>query len=306
MEDFIDRQVEQEIFAQLLELKDQACLLTIQDAPGMGKSHLLRQLEYNCLWGHPPKPASLVLLDEKDTVRDPFTLIQFIRNEFGRSLKMEFRKFDELDKARMLKNPKPFKAKPDVGIVDLTDAEVKGHARVAGKYVEVKRVDKYYEAPEEPPREAWANPAYEKIAREECIDAFFEDLKTVCEKHEQPLVILLDAWEQCDENLSKWILIDLLRDRCFDVENRPDKLVFVLAGDQIPNFESMLGRRYKTLVKSIKALSEWEEDHIKDFLKVHGYEGISDDDFQFICGKIRAGWSPASALKMARLCCEGT
>ena len=62
---FIDREFEQELFEELLQLKDNARILAIQDDKGgMGKSQLLEQFKYRCRTVKPRTPVSLIALDQ--------------------------------------------------------------------------------------------------------------------------------------------------------------------------------------------------------------------------------------------------
>jgi hypothetical protein len=62
---FIDREFEQELFAELLLLKDGARILAIRDRGGMGKSHLLEKFQHRCRTNRPDRiPISLVELDQ--------------------------------------------------------------------------------------------------------------------------------------------------------------------------------------------------------------------------------------------------
>ena len=45
---FINREVEREVFHQMLRFEDNARLLTFMDSGGRGKSFLLKQLQYEC------------------------------------------------------------------------------------------------------------------------------------------------------------------------------------------------------------------------------------------------------------------
>jgi hypothetical protein len=54
-------------------------------------------------------------------------------------------------------------------------------------------------------------------------------------------------------------------------------------------------------VKSIESLGEWEENHVIAFLRVHGYEDLSKEDFavSLICSRLKSGWS---LMKVLHLC----
>jgi hypothetical protein len=75
---FIDREFEQELFTDLLLLKDDACILAIGDKGGMGKSHLLKKFQYRCRTNRPERiPLSLVELDQLPD-NSPLALIKLI------------------------------------------------------------------------------------------------------------------------------------------------------------------------------------------------------------------------------------
>ncbi len=141
-------------------------------------------------------------------------------------------------------------------------------------------------------------PDREEDARNQCIASFFKDLKIICQ--EETVVILLDTWDGCkNDKLRIWVVNVLLRLYCFDLENRPHRLVLVLSGREegFPNFKSILKDRYPVLVRSIESLGEWNEKHVKEFLIVHGYDQVSDLEAQLICSKIKEGWPLERALR---------
>jgi hypothetical protein len=57
---FIDREFEQELFANLLTFQDAARILAICDNSGMGKSRLLQMFRYRCRTNRPRIPVSLI------------------------------------------------------------------------------------------------------------------------------------------------------------------------------------------------------------------------------------------------------
>jgi hypothetical protein len=147
------------------------------------------------------------------------------------------------------------------------------------------------------PNRDWSSADEQKLAQQACVDAFFLDLKIVCAG--RPVVLLMDAWERCNSELQKWIMRELLKPHCFDLDGRPERLVFVIAGREVPNFKAMLGAdRYEFLVRSLSSLGEWDERHVKEFLEVHGYKEIEDGDVKYVCEKLKSGWSLQKALKM--------
>ncbi|MCI0338276.1 MAG: hypothetical protein L0226_11905 [Acidobacteria bacterium] len=294
-EKLIDRDAEQEIFEKLLKHEDDARLLTICDAGGHGKSELLKRLQYNCIYRF-NTPVSLIELQNLDST-SPFELISKIRGALrGDFSNLKFDGYDEFNNARRDQDSSKFGAYSGsvVGSVPAQGATIGGSGNiVAGVLVQNPQ------GPVNLPPIVWG-PEKEESARQKCVDAFFEDLKQIC--REETVVILLDTWERCNTVLQKWVLDTLLRVHCFDLNRRPERLVLVLAGrtENFPDFQIRLDKRYQLLVRSIVSFGEWDENHVKDFLSLHGYERLAnnDEDVKYLCQKIRKGMSLQYALQV--------
>jgi hypothetical protein len=290
---FIDREVERETFHEILKFENDVRLLTIKDKGGRGKSSLLKRLQYEC---HFIKdiPNSLILLDE---IPSGFDLVKTIRVDLKKFENLKFTKFDILDNARMLKDPNPFSdsLRDGSGMVNAEKAEIKDQAIVAA------RIDTIIQNAEKvvlKQRDKWPSEDYEAFVREYCVAAFFEDLKIMCK--ERSIVILLDAWEKCEAKLQQWILRPMLHNNCFRIPERPFRLVFVLAGRQIPPLKERLESEYPNLVVSRDKLSEWSIEHMEEFLKAHGFTGLTREEIKTICERVNHEKSLDWALSVAR------
>lgn len=296
-EKLIDREGERELFNGMLHFKDDARLLTITDGGGHGKSALLKRMEYDCQWAgdDATRHVALVPLDE---LRDPteFGWVEFTRDKLGP--KARFDTFDALMRARAQRSDVVFTRGTSVGgamagTLDARAASLGGSQNVyTGINSPIEKADNVYITP----RTEWTSSDQETLARKECINAFLGDLKTICAN--EPVVLLMDVWERCNAALQRWITVEFLKSQCFDVNGRPEKLVLVIAGRQVPPFRDMLRDRYDRLVKSISSLGEWNERHVKEFLSVHGYTDVTDGDVNYVCEKLKSGWSLQKALKM--------
>jgi hypothetical protein len=299
--DHIDRHAEQELFRQLASFDSAARMLTICDRGGLGKSSLLKRLRYNCQREfRPPVPACLIELDK---LQDPshFAFVSGIVEELS---SVRFAKFNEFDNARVFKIAAAFE---DSGDYRSRGLDIRASARAgtvapgglsAGVAVQhAERVDLSGERPE-------FTEEQERRARLRCVEAFFDDLRTICAA--QPIVLLLDAWERCNIKLRDWILDELLGNHVLhpDSSLRPDKLGIVIAGrpyhpsstpeglrpDELrPFFDSQA--ELEACVLSIASLSEWDEEHISEFLALNGLDEPSQEDIFFIKFKLRKGWS---------------
>jgi hypothetical protein len=318
--DTIDRKAEQELFADLVSFATSARILVISDKIDRGKSTLLRRLEYNCKRViKPPLPACLVDLGKSDLL-SPFAFI----DEIVRDLKIDerFPKFIPLKNARGAKNFSPF----DTSDVDMLGqvavksqidtgggSNIRGNVSVAGDFVGRDKVvhgdvvegdkiggDKI--VVQQITRGEFTD-VQEEIARKKCIEAFFDDLRVLCAT--QPIVMLLDHWEKCNYDLREWIRNTFMGEHCFhpDKNLRPAKLAVVVAGNIFDEAKERFGIRDKEFIDLFKdeqehneavlsraSLSDWESDHIREFLKQNGYfKNVSDEDIDYLRSCLKRG-----------------
>ena len=83
----------------------------------------------------------------------------------------------------------------------------------------------------------------------------------------------------------------------FDIENRPEKLILVLAGREIPDFEyNWPPEDCETIVESVKKLGTWERKHVEKCLRVHGFI-FGDEDLEFFWAMIQRGLTPSLVIQ---------
>jgi hypothetical protein len=298
-EKLVDRGKELDEFLKMLSFGDDARLLTICDEQGTGKSSLLRKLEYSCKYQRRPAvPVSRVSLDEQG-ITSWFSLVKRIRE---RMRKYEFPNFDYLDRARVGHFWSPFRPQAPgggeriVGIVDVGGATVSG-GEFAGTKVQTAGPVHVHASPDVPHYEQWADSGQEEQAQGQCIRAFLQDLRALADT--QPVAILLDTFEAHDqvETLATDIVDELIVPLCVE-PSRPRQFLLVLAGQELPNFEALLAGEHARVVRSRDSLT-WEDEHVRDFLILHGHDQLSDADVELVCERVRNGFSIARALRLA-------
>jgi len=117
---FIDRDFEQELFEELLQRQDQARLLAIRDAGGMGKTQLLQQFQYRCRTVKPRTPVSLVALDQLPD-DSPLALIQQIERDLS-PFAIEFPTFSYYEQARKAHDFSTIRGSVDLRGADMRQA----------------------------------------------------------------------------------------------------------------------------------------------------------------------------------------
>ena len=260
---FIDREFEQELFEELLQLKDNARILAIQDNKGgMGKSQLLEQFRYRCRTVRPRTPVSLIALDQLpgDSPLDLINMVVQHLSNFG----VDFPEFNRYESARISKDFTPIRA--SIYLQGATFREAKD-VMIAGTATRVQQA-------------ATVNigtvvveftPEQERKAQEVCLRAFFDDLKKHCAREQ--IVLMLDAYEKCPKAIKDWIEDWLLEQFFFDFEHRPERLILVIAGREILNFEMRWSAEdCKETVRSVKALGQWTQRHVEECLRVYGFD----------------------------------
>lgn len=272
--DFINRNLEQDLFKSLMEFNENARLFVVQDKGGTGKTSLLGLLQYQCKFRF-FSPVGFVPL-EVETINNDFVFVETLRNSIG--LSEPFPRFDEKMAALAAKNPAAF---APVSIPINISGNVTAQSNINGGNQIGAQVNIAASG-------EW-NDALAAQARKQCIKAFFEDLKSFYD--EKPLVVLLDSYDRCSEGLKEWIIEEFVLPFSINTNKRPQRLLIVLAGRELPDFTSMLAEQYPALVRSSSPLSPWEKEHVKDLFRVHQYTKLSDSDLDFFWQKLGVGIS---------------
>ena len=285
-EKFIDREFETELFENLLQFNDQARILAIKDKRGMGKSHLLAKLQYRCRVIKPRIPVSFIPLDQLEDAR-PYGLVNRIAQDL-QNMALEFPDYALYNGALRLGDFKRF-----LTVMDLRSANFAGAqgARFSGTNLNFENVESVvYEDP------VPFSPQQQGFAEEGCITAFFNDLTKSAA--ETPVVLMFDAYEKCEEKLQAWIEEYLLDKYFFNLEQRPKKLLLVLAGREVPAFENRWGvEDSKTVVSFVKELRKWKREHIEALLRVHGFV-YSEEQLDLVAAMSENDTSPSMILEV--------
>jgi len=300
---FPDRQVEKEEFLKLIQFGEKARLLAIRDRAGTGKSHLLRWIKYHCEWTA-SIAASLIDLDPKETtasgfaIASTFELVARIRQDLELSQPgVTAPRFDTLYKALKMRNLTAFGTLPPTytGNLNMQGASSSG---TNNTFAALSVATQQFNI--NPSVGDWSV-EQEEFAKQECVTAFLNDLKTIADA--RPLVLLLDSLdERCDSKLADWVTKKLILPLSIE-ESRPPSLVLVVAGRQLGFIDSLKLRlgasTYEERVRSRESLGRWEEVHVKAFLHYNGYGDLAEDDVAFVWSKVKQDMPIRAALKIA-------
>lgn len=282
---FIDRDFERELFEDLLTCDDQARILAIEDAGGMGKSELLRHFQYRCRTVKPRTPVSLIALDQLPD-NSPLTLIQEIAKDLT-AFSLDFPTFEAADQARLAYDFTVISGTVDLSHADLSQVQGVDAAGVINKADTIQEVNIHGRAAFTPEQQA--------KAQETCVKAFLDDLKSCADQ--QTVVLMLDAYERCDPDLQTWLRENLLERHYFDLDQRPARLFLVLAGRTLPNFTLYWAiEDCKAIVQSIESLSKWTAQHVEECLCVHHFN-YTPDQLEAFIKMIEIGLPPSQIMQ---------
>lgn len=230
-EKFIGREYEQNIFQELLTFQNPIRVLLIQDSGGMGKSLLLQQFRHLCLSQQPMIAATLIPLDQLPD-QHPLALMATITQELGK-MDVAFPRFNQSERER---------TRDDMTAVSTSSAFQESEGKSTANRGDIRDTGEM-SVVETGQRQRDITP----------MEAFFADLNDL----EQPTVLLLDAYERCQEELRIWITETLLT-------SIPEsaRLLIVVAGRQIPQIDGPVQR--------IEELTRWERDHVVQYLEKNG------------------------------------
>ena len=283
-------------------------MLTICDRGGRGKSTLLRRLIYNCKDEFSP-PVAACMIELAHLNPSPFAFVLSVVEQLEAAkagTRAKFENFAKIDDARAMRDFTVFgsEARMHAGIAinpEVTADHVGGD--VIGLYMQSGSINV-------PARPDFTE-EQEQRAQKRCVDAFFEDLPSVCET--ETIVVALDAWERCNLSMRDWIYATFLRGCLLhpDPDMRPAKLAVVVAGQpHVPGstpfglrddeFARLFERQedYEKCVLSRRSLSDWEPKHVREFMELIGYSMPDDEAVDFIQSRLRKGWSLEKVLTM--------
>jgi hypothetical protein len=259
---YIDRERERALFGDTVKFENDTRVLTVSAREGMGKTSLLEMFEKACRRnrGNPLKIVSRVSLDDSTVITTENFIDQVVKDLEGHGLSLpNYKRCVSHWRDRKLRG-------------SLSSSPLSTSLRAPG--TSLGTVD---EADYEP-ETLW----------QRCVNVFLQELKSIGDK--QPVILLVDSWNASGKDLLKrWIENDFLELYALNAETRPAYLVVVLAGDRLPDFQSVVG---EDLVKPITPFDPWERDDVEAFLGAHGMlDVVEDDDIEYICRYIQSKWS---------------
>lgn len=284
---FIDRQFEQELFEELLKIDGDARVLAIRDKGGMGKTQLLEKFQYRCRTVQPRTPVCFVSLDQLPDP-SPLTLVKTMEQEL-RAFGLDFPEFKKYEIARVSGDFGPIQSSMYLQGADFRGAR---DVRVASGMTNVGYAERVTVTGTGADK---LTPEQQAIAHDVCVQSFLSDLGEHCSK--RTVALLIDAFEKCEDNLKEWIETYLLERYFFDVDHRPKRLVLVLAGREIPEFEYYWAVEVvDKVVKSVKRLGQWEKKHVEECLRAHGFS-YEAEHLELFWDMVKAGMPPSVVVE---------
>lgn len=284
---FFDREEQHREFARLVSLEETTRLLLVQAQKDQGKSELLRSFHYSCLHEREPSvPVSLVPLEQL-TDASPIALAALIADQLAEA-GIVLERFSALYAARVARDAIPFSGLAGIhGEMHAEGASVTG---AAGGVIVQGGVHYHGEAP------AWS-PALDHEALKRCLAAFFEDLRAVGAKG--PVVLLLDSWEECDENLRTWIAQRLTGGEGFGLLAPPSPVV-VIASRERAGLGWLEEPKYSGMIRT-SPIPPWEPEQVGQLLAVAGFPDVSEAEIEVAATWLARGTGLGQVLAALRM-----
>jgi hypothetical protein len=283
---FIDREFEQEIFEELILLKAQARILSIRDLGGMGKSQLLEKFQYRCRTIKPRIPVAFVHLGELPE-QTPLLLARALVTQLS-NFSIRFPAFHHMESARLSADFSSIRSSVYLQGANFTAAK---EVKISGTELNVERVSTINVG-----HAIQLTSEQELLARNASVQAFLDDLSAT--PLDRPVVLMLDAYEKCDPVLRAWIMQVLLDKYFFDLQDRPARLVLVVAGQEVPLFDQYWGPLDCELVtRSVSQLSRWKRQHVEECLRIHGFDDFTPTQLDTFMNLIDMGIPPSQVVQ---------
>lgn len=252
---FINCEVEHRLFASLLSFTDEARVLAVRGASGTGKSQLLRSFAYHCRTAHPRRiPVCLLSLDQPGDAVLP--LIQEMARQLS-GFGLSFPTFNQLESARVANDFSKIRSSVYLEGAIFENAK---DVRISGTMINPERVERMTIST----NQVEFTSEQVNLAQEVSVKAFFDDLRLYCA--ESPAVILLDTFEKSRPQVRAWISEFFLEHFFFNLDQRPQRLLTVISGQEIPTFQQLWSRYLcEQVVHVVPQLSTWEREHIEAY-----------------------------------------
>jgi hypothetical protein len=260
---------EENLFVQLLSFSSSVRILAIKDGTGTGKSWLIRRYRQICRTSTCPVPVGVIEFGDNQ-MNSAYGLIHAIAQEltkFGIKLpnyeiKNHLLHFPDTESA-------PIQAMVQARGVNLTKAyrpQMSGYTVNADQVETLMVVNKPTQL----------NNDQKEVATRECIEAFMDDLQHIAA--DLPIVLLLDAYEKCPDNVKEWIEESFINHMFFNNPRNNQKLALVIAGQKLPRFDDLWPtEQYNSIVHLVEKLTRWDNDHIEDYLQRQQFPYKSTD-----------------------------
>lgn len=284
---FIDREFESELFEDMLKFESPARVLAICDKGGMGKSQLLEKFQWRCRTVRPRTAVSLIALDQLAGA-SPLLLVKAIEKHLS-PFGLKFERFKKFESARVSADFSPFRS---AIYLEGSSFEKAHDVRISGLMSNVERADTVTITA----NMIELSPEQETVAQEVVVDSFFDDLHR--QAATQKVVLLFDAFEKCEASLKAWLMTYLLEQYFFNPDRPVARLVCVLAGREIPPFDSHWPKEdCANLVRSVSELARWEKKHVAECLAAHGYP-YTPKELDTFYNLIEMGLTPSEVVRL--------
>lgn len=270
--DLIDCEWEQQTFLDLIKFDTSERIFAIEDRLKMGKSQLLKKLKQLCdeqrLFATLISPEGLLSLS-------PHAFVSKIVNDLAPTPTLReryFPRFDRLEAARTFGDVHSiFTSRTIRSEIFLEEAnfEKARDVDIIGNQTKIGAVKHFHASS----GTAQLTAEQESRALNESIKAFFNDLTDLCNKHKT--IFLIDAYEKFSEDslFEDWLLDDFLEHLFLNQESRPDKLLLVIAGRKLPEFDDQGWiKQPEHLVRIIKQIGRWKREHVAECMRREGLE----------------------------------
>lgn len=282
----VDRDTEIQRLSRLVGPQAGPRVVVVSHRSGMGKTDLLRKLRLSCERDL-EVAVGLVRLEDFESRPDEFAVVSHLARQLART-GAELPHFEELDRARAHGSTATFleHVRSVRGHVDLTNAAVTGAPRIAAVMVEVQ-AGGHVSLPD------W-NPETDAQARSLCVEAFLSDLAAYAGTH--PVVLIFDSVDAVGEELRHWILTEVVKARALAAAG----MVVVLAGeDAVDMVLGRLPRAQHDQVERIEAFAEWDVPLLREFFHVHGKDGLTDQEIEWLHTGMQIGHPLTTLLTFA-------
>lgn len=273
----VNFKTERVLFENLLGFNtDERVWLIEERRSGFGKTSLMGILRHQCIQSR--IPVSLVMLDDAQ-IASPYYLVKSMVSNLSNQI--TFSTFSKVENALQANDSglaiSLLRSSMFRGEVNVTRIESGATGNQVASFIYNDHRSIISDNLTDFQSFGVISPEQTQYLHKMAIDSFVDDLVNYLKRSKKRIVCLFDSYEKSNPTIQNWIVQEFIRKLLFKSNRSLKRVLVVFAGQSTPSLEHEYPvERCDQIVHKILNLTHWSKDDIKDLLKIHDMEDLTE------------------------------